>query len=963
MLNYNQKIISDVMAVMQNHSQGAVISKPVRYGFTTSAILAASALGKSILIVVPTNRIIGETIRGTDGNAIQVYGNGECKKLKAQMKEYPILQNLPVLLPNCSKCLSYDSCKLMDLVKADKPKVICLTYAKLEALLKSEGGIASKMCTKIFELVDVIMFDESHILSQPGLIKIGVDTKVTVPDEYPALKNLTSRWDGLIANSATNIAIIAAKAMEGKDQHLSITMITDPLKGATQPKGTPALDSIITPPSLDIRKVWIELKDMAMSEDSDDITLITLKDMAAILTSDTYSVSYIPEDEGQTDKIYIMAGEKSKEIAISNLMQKVRKDTQVLFVSGSQYEPKPGFFNSISGRELDQVAMEDTRNAGDKMTIIPDSWRLDAFNFNKKLSNIVSRIREISAHHEHEPIYVLTSNKRRFAILRDALKDLPNLEVDYYRSDKSIGVARSERICITVGFAETPGNSCDPLTKTYEESRALRVQGVHATTWQAINRVRDPKGETTSLVYCIGSRVNEIRLMAKWGTNRRVIVENQNSWLSNDGVVHQKLSFAVLTDDQIAPVHIQAERKVNTNHAERLTLDDFIEDIIIKSKKHPNSPIQSNRDNGVENGNYNNHAHKSQDGIGNSEEGRIRRTVKGLTWFIGRADCYGQQYVKGLGNAGYFRVASPLDTTVLTKHAEGDITVGSYQINQEDLVRWAVVDIDNHDGKSASKADENRNKLVDYLDTYGVPYLIELSGSPNSYHIWILLSPTRTYNAFRFIRQVASEAEIDMTICEVFPKQKELAGKSKYGNLVKLPYGKNLKTGKWATFIDPDSGESIPCPAEPPGFVRLLEIPRPADKAGRGRRTTSSVSYAGRSGTCGQALDPCMVSALDDGLDLNGSAGHYLRFAIAVKALDLGWPEDAIVDLFRKQPDFNEDITRGKIKELARYGYHPSSCATLLDKCGTLIAGYCHSCRFNHAAYTAARGDGQKATA
>jgi len=39
------------------------------------------------------------------------------------------------------------------------------------------------------------MFDESHMLSQPGLIAVPVDAYVSVPEEYKKLQKVIDRWN------------------------------------------------------------------------------------------------------------------------------------------------------------------------------------------------------------------------------------------------------------------------------------------------------------------------------------------------------------------------------------------------------------------------------------------------------------------------------------------------------------------------------------------------------------------------------------------------------------------------------------------------------------------------------------------------------------------------------------------------------------------------------------------------
>jgi DNA primase large subunit len=96
------------------------------------------------------------------------------------------------------------------------------------------------------------------------------------------------------------------------------------------------------------------------------------------------------------------------------------------------------------------------------------------------------------------------------------------------------------------------------------------------------------------------------------------------------------------------------------------------------------------------------------------------------------------------------------------------------------------------------------------------------------------------------------------------------------------------------------------------------------------------------------ALDYCMQRALEDKIPLEGSEGHYLRLAIAVKAQPIGLTAEATAQLFQSQKDYDYDFSVNKVQETWSYNYSPWSCDALRDKCGKLIKGYCSSCPFNH---------------
>jgi hypothetical protein len=158
------------------------------------------------------------------------------------------------------------------------------------------------------------------------------------------------------------------------------------------------------------------------------------------------------------------------------------------------------------------------------LTLIPDRWRLGSTNFAKKLPVILETIKAI-ADREKQPIYLLAPSGSKAVWIKEEIAKLglKNICVDYYRSDLSLGVERAERVCITVGMAETPANAFDALAhgkdsdERWLDSRKLRRQGVDAATWQAVNRVRDPDGKVESRVYFIGCRLDRILLAANLG--------------------------------------------------------------------------------------------------------------------------------------------------------------------------------------------------------------------------------------------------------------------------------------------------------------------------------------------------------------------------------------------------------------------------------------------------------------
>jgi hypothetical protein len=311
---------------------------------------------------------------------------------------------------------------------------------------------------------------------------------------------------------------------------------------------------------------------------------------------------------------------------------------------------------------------------------------------------------------------------------------------------------------------------------------------------------------------------------------------------------------------------------------------------------------------------------------------------------MNRADAYGRQY-KVEGGASWSKVIGSMSDEKLIEHIQGRATYGSYQLGLDDTVIWACLDIDSHEGNrpitdeviEQTRADVKN--VVAVLRRYNVPFLLEASGSPGSYHVWIFLSRTKTYNAYRFIRQVKAEAGIK---CEVFPKQKTFGKDGKYGNLVKIPICANQKCGGRSVFLNPDTFEPIEGVIEHPGRVRLLEVPEPGKK---GKDALVMPRRAHRMPQDGAEFDPCMEKLLADKVALEGSEGHEMRVAIAIKAGLMGMSDEEVARVFADQPDYNHEISLSKVIEIRGYGYKPYSCAALKDKCGGLVEQYCGQCK------------------
>jgi len=693
----------------------------------------------------------------------------------------------------------------------------------------------------------------------------------------------------------------------------------------------------------DLDKAWKLLKALAISGDVDNPTVLMMKDIIEIMSSESITISYISEKGGTIGKVMISAQSNLKTRGIIEFLRKNARHARHIYVSGTLYEPRPDYFSGFSGKPIIQVIFPDVRKTTERMVLIPDRWKLGARNFNRKMQVIIGTIKAI-LDREKQPIYILTSSKEKSGIIKKELAKIgvdKQVFVDYYRSGFSVGVERKERICIAVGMAEIPANACDAMIrpigdkeKLFGKSRALRLQSVHAATWQAINRVRDPAGKVESKVYLIGVEIEQVKQLATWGTARSAKCIAIRDKKMPGGNIVKTPDFKITVIESLGLPRIVGDGK-NKTHSERRKVSDYIKSVEM-CKNHSN--LSNNglyRGNGVVFEFYNNVDEKTIDCNARSLEAA----------FVSRNDCYAQQYFDGKkGRWGYRKVIAPLNANIIKHHLAGEITIATYQLALDDTVIWGCIDIDNHNQERTSEDVQSDAWAVrKILEKYDIPYLLESSGGPDSYHIWVFIKNTKTRNAYMFMRQIVAESGIKCG--EIWPKQKKLDNNRSYGNPVKMPLCIHRRWDKRSQFIDPQTFQPIEGAIPLPGFVNLLEIPEQSPgKAGfEGMpRVRSHQSYSGNNTT----LDYCMIHALEDEIQLNDSIGHEFRVAIAIKASVIGMsPEDA-ARLFENQDDFNYGISLEHAKKTYEYGYRPYSCDKLRNKCGDIVREYCKTCPF-----------------
>ena len=530
--NKNHDDWSDVIGAVEKVYDGpsAIIAKTTRFGFTSSIAKIAEMRNDKLLIITPTNKI-KETILKACPSAISIMGHSACKILAESNDE--LLQKLSLSLPSfCPRegpCEEVPDCKLTVGWYKTAP-VRTITYAKQISLMfgcKISETSEVSLLLEILKDVNVVCCDESQEISLENSPSANMNYSIrNIPLEYERLRKIHFDFSELTRMLHTEY--VTKNLEETRDYMKSEAFLSYFFENPTvidRDFQTHAASELI---HLAKRRASVNFTDEDILYLADVINVMTCRTVTANLTitsnGDVYTIKGKPTCSSPTMRN-----------AISSFIREVCPKAKVFFVSGTQFEKYPGMFSEISGRELIHVCLDDVKQNNSKMTIVPDTWKYSSVVINKNdFSNaqnkrIKEQILDVLVEYPNEPVYIICFNKKLQTKILSMKLPLPEGSIiDYYRSSNSIGVECKARIGIAIGIANNPINTFDFATANVAESRSLRLQSVHAATWQAWSRIKDPEGKILSFLYCIGVTAEDVAAIIPQGTNRIVIYNGKN---------------------------------------------------------------------------------------------------------------------------------------------------------------------------------------------------------------------------------------------------------------------------------------------------------------------------------------------------------------------------------------------------------------------------------------------------
>jgi hypothetical protein len=531
--------------------------KPTRAGATTGILAVAVDDGVGIGLIAPTKKIAHEIFKDAtkyadkdNANLQIIKSNHSCLLNESIIKDHPDVGKLPILpLPRaCEKCSFYNECDFTAVVRSGDTKLdgIGITYDKLNSIILSSSMMAKKFKEKIYEM-DVFLFDEVHRYETPDMVSVtmyphldlGVYKKVFNGEKYKVITEVLGKFSILkhedIGEDAIRQLVTEAEeaSMQKGSKHYAATQIIQDAALSTKMVSAALKELIVV--MINRSGLMLSIGDVLM-----------LSNIILLMSNETLVLRYIRENGEH--RVFLSA-EDGLLASTKRFITEIKEQTESFAYCDKKIILTTATFGDMDYTETfglhGEAVMPDVMHGNEKMTIYADIFNLDSINYSRKYRDrIVDAAKKYSEMYEGIR-FICPSIKIKNWLYHRLLDMDIKINVDYYRSDRTIGVASKERRCVCVGAPVSPTNAMDGISSGYDESQRKRINGDHAAFYQAISRFKDPAGIEESFIYCIGITEDNIEKMATWGRNRCLEMNGRKC----DGVVANKdFTFPTIID-------------------------------------------------------------------------------------------------------------------------------------------------------------------------------------------------------------------------------------------------------------------------------------------------------------------------------------------------------------------------------------------------------------------------------
>lgn len=494
------------------------IRKTTRSGTTTATILEAIKQKKKMLMIAPTKKIYDDTLQ----KAIMKYGlrlgitppfprtykissNAEiCPRIKRRVIEDDILEVFPFLLkPSCSECNEH--CPYMNFKQnMEDYEIIFLSTQKLRVLIDNAQSSeeAWYFLNDIIDWCDFVFIDECYNLFEVNFFSIPIiedkGYSHSNKNEFLTAINSFEQWNGGASVFTEKLKEFVEKIYEAynskKEYNFIIKIIDDTINSF-----------------LDENKNWVSTFHNFYQFYNDSKNR-NIKYLINFFIGLSYSSIYLQKRRKWNG---VEVAELICINSIERFMSFLNNLRKPIIMTDAVYPPVD--LNKIF-RNLEEININDPMRTAKKQTVIVVE-KSDPFY--KGYSENEDLAAFLEKYGEGENFLVAQSkryNKYTEKIINDKGININISEQTYHRSDKTIGVESDLRRMIVISGSFIPRHVYDIPAAKYIElgylnegdpkiaGHYLENHNARSAFFQTISRVKDPEGETESLVFVYGMK-------------------------------------------------------------------------------------------------------------------------------------------------------------------------------------------------------------------------------------------------------------------------------------------------------------------------------------------------------------------------------------------------------------------------------------------------------------------------
>lgn len=781
-------------------------------------------MGQTSLTVVPITNIGLKTVKkaseGFTNNSVgvrHVPPNSECPDIKRLYEQYPSLRELPfMLIGDCNSCYEdakgnpqnirkYIKCPIVQAAIPLTAKTsYTVTIQKLAAILLSKYkknisyevspdklSIADRFYFQ-FERVDIIIVDECHlfanektasleaaIFEHDALSKFDLSHYNFIPDSYESLRKMifefANTWNQETLSASINEAL--EKSKEG----------TYGKKYSNRVRNEFVMNDsfeFMASVFFDIKNLVMELSENGTIKDKID-SIRTLYDIFCFVLAKDIQVTYkrerLPVDldkDKYREKITVMTTvvDPLYNMLLERFLQDMAADGKRIILMSATPASWYDYNRCCPPNQIVTPVLfgetGDPLRTNELFYIVPDTRKLRGFGNDSLYKKSVRekyarRIIQIIEMYGPENCLIVAMNKKMAYMMQHTLKGLGHsYPIDYYNSANMIGVESDARVMIALGQAEKPKGAYDIFMHSEIESENRRIEAVHADTFQAWSRVKDPNGKVPSIVFALGCTYEQCKNVCTWGIGRDV--EHIKTPYNKKNVTNVTLQGPAIPMPQIIHPKLKDQNFDLTATLEEVSLykkpvEDFRPIVCI--------------------------------GYTTDNTGQFFENIFINTSFDSLSETLAKLYktdsllcdVKGI-DGSLLESKTPITDELIRDHIEGRKLIHAYLLHSGIHTNAVCVEFSDK---------QNMIRLRGFLDLLEPTIKSLITEEDGLYYVWFFFTQTTAKDAIAFVKSLLKSEMLDFKISDynIYPTQSCKNSKG-FGEPVMLPFFDSYKNDK-----------------------------------------------------------------------------------------------------------------------------------------------------------------------